>query len=279
MVGYGVPGNGTNGIFETYSGSPLRLKASNLAEVDTATLKLALGGGMAWTPVAGTQLVADFDSGLSSQDALGRLLGRYDSGLGIGEGIITPGDSGGPAFINGQVAGIASYGSSLSTASAQPDADGDINSSFGELAFWQRVSAYQQWIDQSLRASYPDAPTMPAEVKKSVTEGNSGATYAYFLVSYWGARSEADAWLQVNYRTRNGTATAAEDYLAASGTLVLYPDESQVAIPVEILGDIRPEADETFYMDIFNPVGGSFPGGVATLTAVRTILDDDGWMA
>jgi hypothetical protein len=35
---------------------------------------------------------------------------------------------------------------------------------------------------------------------------------------------------------------------------------------------------EYFYLDIFNPVGGSFGEGVVKLTAVRTIIDDDGWV-
>jgi hypothetical protein len=33
-----------------------------------------------------------------------------------------------------------------------------------------------------------------------------------------------------------------------------------------------------FYLDVTNPVGGSFGEGVVTLTAVRTILDNDGFM-
>ena len=37
------------------------------------------------------------------------------------------------------------------------------------------------------------------------------------------------------------------------------------------------EASEVFYLDIFNPVGGSFGGCVLTLSAMRTILDNDGW--
>ena len=50
-------------------------------------------------------------------------------------------------------------------------------------------------------------------------------------------------------------------------------------IPVEIIGDSTPEPSEYFYLDVFNPVGGSFGEGVIKLTAVRTILDDDGWFA
>ena len=47
-------------------------------------------------------------------------------------------------------------------------------------------------------------------------------------------------------------------------------------IPVEIIGDNQAEVDETFYLDISNPVGGSFGDGVVKLTAMRTIVNDDG---
>jgi hypothetical protein len=69
---------------------------------------------------------------------------------------------------------------------------------------------------------------------------------------------------------------AGSDYIAVSGKLSLYPGENQAVIPVEIVGDTVPEPSETFYLDVFNPVGGSFGEGVVKLTAVRTILYDDG---
>ena len=72
------------------------------------------------------------------------------------------------------------------------------------------------------------------------------------------------------------TAKAGQDYLAAFGTLMIYPNENQAVIPVEIMGDTTPEPDETFYLDVTHPVGGSFGIGVVTLTAVRTIINDDG---
>ena len=49
-------------------------------------------------------------------------------------------------------------------------------------------------------------------------------------------------------------------------------------IAVEVLGDTRPEPPEDFYLDVFNPVGRSFGEGGVQLTAVRTIVDDDGWL-
>jgi hypothetical protein len=199
--------------------------------------------------------------------------------LGASEGLISPGDSGGPAFISGLLAGVASYTSSLSFGGVNPDSDSSSNSSFGEVAAWQRVSNVQQWIDQSIRANYADAPTKPADVKTSVTEENTSTHFAYFLVQFTGVRSNPNQILSVDYATRNGTATAGSDYLAVSGKLNLYPDENQAVIPVEIIGDVTPEPNETFYLDVFNPVGGSFGGDLIKLTAVRTLVDDDGWSA
>jgi len=104
-------------------------------------------------------------------------------------------------------------------------------------------------------------------------------------------RSDPGQVLSVDYATRDGTETAASDYLAVSGRLHLYPDDldrnhglvligiemEPAVIAVEIIGDTTPEPRESFYLDVFHPVGGSFGEGVVQLTAVREILDDDGW--
>lgn len=275
MVGYGQPSTGSSGISTTYSAAPIRQKANNVFDADAATLKATLGSIMSWTPTAGTQLIADFDNGTSGQDALGRLINRPGLGLGQNEGSISSGDSGGPAFINGKVAGIASYITSLSQGNAHPDIDSTLNSSYGEIAAWQRVSAFEQWIDQSVRANYVDAPTRPEDVKQSVVEGNSGTVNAYFLLQFTGIRSDPNQTLSVDYTTRNGTATAGQDYVATAGKLKLYANENQAVIAVEIIGDKTPEANETFYLDVTNPVGGTFAAGVVTLTGMRTIVNDD----
>jgi Calx-beta domain/Trypsin len=277
FAGYGLPGTGSNGYSATAETSPpTRLLAANRFDADAAALKSAMGIYMGWTPAAGTQLLADFDNGLSTNDALGKLLQLPDTGLGADEGLLTPGDSGGPAFIGETIAGIGSYSASLSRGASHPDVDNQANSSFGEMAAWQRVSAYQQWIDQSLRSQYTGAPARVQDVQKVVQEGHTSTTLAWFLVTFNGNRATSDTWLSVDYATRDGTAQAGADYLEAAGTLVLYPGETQAAIPVEILGDATPEADETFYLDVFNPVGGGFAAGLVQLTAMRTILNDDG---
>lgn len=277
LVGYGQPGTGQDGADENYPGQPPRMKAKNHFDADIGTLKAAQGGGMGWNPQAGTQLVADFDDGTTERDALGLFIGRNGTGLGNDEGLVAQGDSGGPAFIGNRVAGVLSYTASLSHNGQWPDVDDASNSSFGEIAAWQRVSHYQEWIDRSLREGYADAPKTPDEVAKSVSEGSSGSVTVYFLLQFTGVRKNPDDWLSVDFSTRDGTAKAGEDYLAASGTLILYPGETQATIPVEVLGDARAEPDELFYLDVTNPVGGSFGTGVTRLTAVRTIVDDDGF--
>lgn len=278
LAGYGAPGSGNSGVDVQYAGVPLRIKGENLADADVGTLKAKLGGIMGWEPTPGTQLVADFDNGSAAQDALGQLIGNVDPGLGAKEGMVSPGDSGGPAFIDGHVAGIAGYIASLSTGATHPDLDNASNSSFGELGFWQRVSAHQQWIDQSMRTHYPNVPAKPEDVQKVITEGDSGASYVYFLVQYTGERTTPDALLSVDYTTRNGTAISGSDYIAVSGALRLYPGETQAVIPVEVIGDTIPEPAEVFYLDVTNPVGGTFAGNAITLTAMRTILDTDEWI-
>lgn len=274
LVGYGQLGTGATGAV-TSNTAALRVQAHNTFDADAATLKSYLGPSMAWLPMLGTQLAADFDNGTSTQDALGRLVGLQNVGLGLNEGLIAHGDSGGPAFLAGKVAGVASYTSSLSHGDINPDLDAQHNSSFGEMAAWQRMSSFQQWIDQSMRARYPNAPTRPDEVQKQVSEGHSGTSYTYFLVQISGTRTSTSPLISVDYATRDGTATAGSDYVATAGRLNLYPGEGHAVVPVEIVGDTVREANETFYLDVFSPVGGTLGADVVKLTAVRTILDDD----
>jgi len=272
MAGFGSTGSGLTGAMPSTSG---RLhKAVNTFDADSATFGQAVWPRPSWLPSSPTQLVADFDNGTAAQDALGAILGRSNLGLGPREGMIGPGDSGSPAFINGLIAGVGSYISS-SIASPSTDIDGVANSSFGEVGFWQRVSSFQQFIDQAARAQLPGAPTRAAEVQTTVTEGNGTTTLTYFLVEISGELAAPGSNFSVDFATRDGTAKAGEDYIAHAGTLVFYPGERSAVILVEIISDWRPEPREEFYLDIFNPVGGSFPFGVAMLTAVRTILDDD----
>lgn len=274
MVGYGVAGSGSLGT-ETTSSTPVRRMADNTIDGDMDLLNNYLGSTLTWHAPQGTQFIADFDSGSYSNDAAGRLLDNSHMGVGLQEGLITAGDSGGPAFIEDKIAGIASYTTSLSKGDIHPDIDDANNSSYGEFGAWQKLSYYQEWIDKEQRGAYENAPTKKEDVVKEIYEGDNGTIYAYFLLQFTGIRTTLDQILSVDYTTRDGSATAGEDYIAISDTLKLYPDETQAVIAVEIIGDNSQESDETFYLDVTNPIGGSFGEGVVTLSAIRTILNDD----
>jgi hypothetical protein len=294
MVGYGVPGLGASGALTSFNQTPVRVIAQNQFDADTASLGSYFSTSGAWESIRGKQLAADFDNGLSQNDALGVMAQSKGLGLGELEGLITPGDSGGPAFINGLIAGIASFSARLSyqlstktldgpsskglETFVSPDVDTQANSSFGEVASWQRVSSYQQWIDQSLREHDTLAPKSLSQVQKSVLEGDSGTSFAYFWVQLNGALAGLNETVSLDYQTRSGTAQQGQDFLESKGTLKLYSGEDHALVAVEILGDMQPEEDEYFYLDVFNPVGAGFEGGLVKLTAVRTILSDDGWI-
>ena len=277
MVGYGTPGLGSSGIIANFNEAPVRVKANNQFDSEITPLGRFFSETAHWEANNGKQLIADFDNGLAQNDALGILIGAHGLGLGNTEGLISKGDSGGPAFIGNLIAGVASYTSRLSTSNAVPDIDKQSNSSFGEVAVWQRVSAYQQWIDQALRTHYEQAPTTQATVQKLVNEGSTGTTPVYFWVQLNGYRVDPNLVVSVDYKTRNGSAIEAQDYIATQGTLKLYPNEDHALVLVEIIADNVPEADETFYLDVFNPVNAGFGDGMVQLTAMRTIVNDDGW--
>jgi subtilisin-like proprotein convertase family protein/secreted trypsin-like serine protease len=93
----------------------------------------------------GSVLLLDFDNGLTANDALGRAAGRWHLGLGLREGTAARGDSGGPSFLNGVITGVVSGGIEYAPA----DVDGIAgNISYGDIAWYTRVSAFAEWIDQ-----------------------------------------------------------------------------------------------------------------------------------
>ena len=105
-------------------------------------------------------------------------------------------------------------------------------------------------------------------------EGNSGAVNAVFTVTFNGAGAAS-----VQYATANGTAIAGTDYLPASGTLNFnssfepeggVPTSTQT-ITVVVNGEVVKEANETFFVNLSNPIGGSIGDG----QGVAIIVDED----
>src|SRR5574344_1589532 len=268
-VGYGDVGTGYTG--ETFADEIYKLKTTNTFDADLKTLIDYANETLPWKPIKDAILISDFDNGYSNTDIIGSLSNKPHYGTGEMEGNIASGDSGGAAFIDNKIAAIASYSTTLNK-NGIGDINSTLDSSFGEIAAYQRVSYYAEFIDKTIRENLPNAPKTKEQVKKVVDEDD---IYAYFMLEYLPLRNSVDDIISVNYKTVDGTAIAGSDYIKTSGQLNLYKDESYAIIPVELINDNIKEDNEYFYLEVSNPNYGSFGDGVVTLTAIRTIVDDD----
>lgn len=127
------------------------------------------------------QLVSDFDNGTGKNDATpwyhspaflcpaslangtgnasrcnvarGQSSALRHKGFGDFEIGIAPGDSGGPGFIDGRIAGVHSFGFTHfceGLTGNVPDATCGLDSSYGEMSGDTRVSNYAAWIDDAV---------------------------------------------------------------------------------------------------------------------------------
>lgn len=122
--------------------------------------------------IPGTQLAYDFDSGQPANDAFGREFGIDDLGVPQEVGA-SSGDSGGPSFIAGKIAGIVSNGFSPTTPGIDFD-DGDGNVSFGEYSVDTRVFAFAGYIAQTLAQSRQGDDTILGTNRNDLLLGNRG---------------------------------------------------------------------------------------------------------
>ena len=85
--------------------------------------------------------------------------------------------------------------------------------------------------------------------------------------------------VSVDWATEDGTATAGEDYTAASGTLAFAVGETDKTITVEVLDDDADEGEETFLVKLSNPQGAHIADGEATGTIVNSDPLPRAWTA
>jgi hypothetical protein len=82
-----------------------------------------------------------------------------------------------------------------------------------------------------------------------------------------------DQPVAVSFQTVNGTATTGDnDYVAKTGTLTFAPGETTKTITIEVKGDSKREANEYFYLDLFDNSGNSW---FTKSRGTGTILNDD----
>ncbi len=110
-----------------------------------------------WSGAASSSIMMyDFDNGLAANDAFDAYFGVAGLGLGDMEVLAGRGDSGGPTFIDGKIAGITSFGITFTDLEGglcvpgNPDLVCGLNNTFGEFGGDTRVSAYAGWIAASV---------------------------------------------------------------------------------------------------------------------------------
>lgn len=117
-------------------------------------------------------------------------------------------------------------------------------------------------------SSYPVASALSVD-DMSVIEGNSGTTPVVFTVRLQPANATLTA--TVLYQISGITATPGVDFLSSDGTLTFRAGETQKTITVQVVGDTLKEGDETFSIQLVDPVNARMDKGIA----IGTIVDDD----
>jgi ELWxxDGT repeat protein len=100
-----------------------------------------------------------------------------------------------------------------------------------------------------------------------VSEGDAAST-ATFAVRL---NAPSPTPVRVGYVTVAGSAQAGSDFVPRSGTLTFPPGTTELTLDVEVVGDLRDEADESFTLELA-PVRGTT---IADGRAVAIVLDDD----
>ncbi len=130
MAGYGSPGHGSIGA-RGETGPTIR-KRAGLNRYEAIR-----------DDYVGVDFLAyDFDSGLAENNSLELFGVESDFGFGDDETVNAVGDSGGPTFIQGAIAGVMAFGGRL----PEFDVNDELDSSWGEAAFDTRVSTFREFI-------------------------------------------------------------------------------------------------------------------------------------
>jgi Calx-beta domain/FG-GAP-like repeat len=139
-----------------------------------------------------------------------------------------------------------------------------------------RISEYDEYFYVNLGTGYSGYGTIVDDEPRisigDVTkrEGRKNTTLLTFTVTLSAAYDQpVTMW----YRTVDGTATTGDsDYVAKTGTLTFAPGETTKTVTIEVNGDSKREANETFYLDLSDTSGTSI---FTKKRGTGTILNDD----
>lgn len=117
----------------------------------------------------------------------------------------------------------------------------------------------------------PSGPSLPflSIDDVAVGEGDQGTVDALFTVTL---SAPASGTVTVDFVTSDGSAAAGSDYIAAAGQVIFQPGQLSRPVTVQVNGDELVEDDETFQVQLGNPVNAILGDGAGT----AAIIDDDG---
>ena len=120
-----------------------------------------------------------------------------------------------------------------------------------------------------------DADPEPVISVQDVSVAEDGG-YLQFTVLFDAANPSRRA-VSVIYITEDGTATSVKDadFTPSSGVLTVSPGVTSAIISVPVNDDSLPEPNEDFTLTLLNPINATLAGGLITIAATGTILDDE----
>ena len=151
LVGYGATGYGDTGIDGIPTEASLKRAGLNRIESLFDHREVEIG--------------FDFDSGDPAHNVLSFVGEVSDLGFGADEVLSSMGDSGGPVFIDGAIAGVIAFNTSRDDA----DYNNEFDQSWGEAGFATRVSSFQEFITMATdgQATFINSSLYPGDYDAS----------------------------------------------------------------------------------------------------------------
>ena len=119
-----------------------------------------------------------------------------------------------------------------------------------------------------------DEPPLAVSIADAMVEEGRGAVLAFAVT----LDRAAQAMATVDWETRDGSATAGDDYVAGSGTLRFSPGETAKTIRVAVLDDSHDEGLEVMLAVLSNPVGATIAKAAGRGTIDNTDPMPQAWL-
>jgi hypothetical protein len=167
------------------------------------------------------------------------------------------------------VTGTLTFGKGVTSKSILVPIVGDVISEPNETFFVNLKNAKHATIaDGQGVGTIVDDDTRVNISDVTVKEGDSDTTDFTFTVTLTAASGQP---VTVDYATADGTATAGSDYVSASGSLTIPAGQTNGTVTVQVKGDRLSESDETFFVNLSNPINALVADG----QGVGTIADNE----